>query len=171
MYSMSLSLLHGVLFLFTLVYTQFEQIKIISIRKRYNVNIGIVLQKRFCQICPNISMGKVLQGKYEENVKSVENIIIIVKYFLILTLIPFHWKGIIVSFTQYICTLLDIYTLFSKLIFNFVFFNFSYGNNAKTQLKTKTYLQCMNTRVVPNQSIQFILKILLFSPSHTTRGK
>ena len=60
-------------------------------------------------------MGKVLQGKYEENVKSVENIIIIIKYFLILTLIPFRWKGIIVYFA-YILIFLDIYTFSDYLV-------------------------------------------------------
>ena len=64
---------------------------------------------------PNISMGKVLQGKYEENVKTVENIIIITKYTLILTLIPFRWKGIIVYFA-YIFIFLDIYTFSDYLV-------------------------------------------------------
>lgn len=121
---------------------------------------------------------KVLQCKYEENVKSVENIIIITKYTLILTSIPFRWKGIIVYFA-YIFIFLDIYT-FSDYLVNWYYLTLfflivSYGYNAKRNWKQKTYLQCMNTRVVPNQSIQFILKILflkkLFSPGHTTRGR
>lgn len=114
---------------------------------------------------------KVLQCKYEENVKSVETSYKIYPDINIDSF-PLERYNCLFRSNFYFSWYLYIFRLFSKLIFNFVFFlNVSYGYNAKRNWKQKTYLQCMNTRVVPNQSIQFILKILLFSPGHTTRGR